>query len=60
MAAKAPEDLEAVYRERGLLKRSVYPEDVAVAVAWFASDRSSKSTGNIINVDAGHASAFTR
>ena len=55
-----PEDLEAVYRERSLLKRSVYPEDVAEAVAWFASDRSSKSTGNIINVDAGHAPAFTR
>jgi rhamnulose-1-phosphate aldolase/alcohol dehydrogenase len=56
----APEDLEAVYRERSLLKRSVYPEDIAEAVAWFASDRSSKSTGNILNVDAGHAPAFTR
>jgi NAD(P)-dependent dehydrogenase (short-subunit alcohol dehydrogenase family) len=56
----APDELEAVYRERSLLKRSVYPEDVAEAVAWFASDRSSKSTGNIINVDAGNAGAFTR
>ncbi|HLK23935.1 MAG TPA: bifunctional rhamnulose-1-phosphate aldolase/short-chain dehydrogenase [Caulobacteraceae bacterium] len=55
-----PDELEAVYRERSLLKRSVYPEDVAEAVAWFASDRSSKSTGNIINVDAGNAQAFTR
>jgi rhamnulose-1-phosphate aldolase/alcohol dehydrogenase len=54
------EELEAVYRERSLLKRSVYPEDVAEAVAFFVSERSSKSTGNIINVDAGNAAAFTR
>jgi NAD(P)-dependent dehydrogenase (short-subunit alcohol dehydrogenase family) len=56
----APDELEEVYRERSLLKRSVLPEDVAEAVAWFASDRSAKSTGNIINVDAGNAGAFTR
>jgi rhamnulose-1-phosphate aldolase/alcohol dehydrogenase len=55
-----PDELEAVYRERSLLKRSVYPEDIAEAVAFFASERSSKSTGNIINVDAGNAAAFTR
>ena len=55
-----PGDLEAVYRDRSLLKLSVYPEDVAEAVAWFASDRSAKSTGNIINVDAGNAGAFPR
>ena len=55
-----PDELEAVYRERSLLKRSVYPEDVAEAVAFFASDRSAKSTGNIVNVDAGNAAAFTR
>jgi NAD(P)-dependent dehydrogenase (short-subunit alcohol dehydrogenase family) len=54
------EELEAVYRERSLLKRSVYPEDIAEAVAFFASERSAKSTGNIINVDAGNAAAFTR
>ena len=52
--------LETVYRERSLLKRSVYPEDVAEAVAFFASERSAKSTGNIVNVDAGNAGAFTR
>ncbi|HKE93510.1 MAG TPA: bifunctional rhamnulose-1-phosphate aldolase/short-chain dehydrogenase [Povalibacter sp.] len=55
-----PDELEAVYRERSLLKLSVYPEDIAEAVAFFASDRSAKSTGNIINVDAGNAAAFTR
>jgi len=52
--------LEAVYRERSLLKENVYPEDVAEAVAFFASSRSGKSTGNILNVDAGNAAAFTR
>ena len=54
------DDLEAIYRERSLLKRSVYPEDVAEAIVFFASSRSAKSTGNILNVDAGHAAAFTR
>ena len=54
------DELEAVYRERSLLKRSVYPEDIAEAVAFFATERSAKSTGNIINVDAGNAGAFTR
>ena len=56
-----PEDLERVYIERSLLKRGVYPEDVAEAVAFLASEvRSGKSTGNIINVDAGHAASFSR
>ena len=55
-----PSQLEAFYRERSLLKRNVTPEDVAEAVHFFASDRSAKSTGNIINVDAGNAAAFTR
>jgi rhamnulose-1-phosphate aldolase/alcohol dehydrogenase len=54
------DELEVVYRERSLLKRSVYPEDIAEAVAFFASERSAKSTGNIINVDAGNAGSFTR
>ena len=47
-----------MYRERSLLKRCVFPEDIAEAVAFFASDRSAKSTGNIINVDAGNAGSF--
>ncbi len=54
------DNLESVYRDRSLLKRSVYPEDVAEAVAFFASERSAKSTGNIVNVDAGNAQAFPR
>ena len=54
------EELEEHYRKRSLLQRAVYPEDVAEAVYFFASDLSAKSTGNFINVDAGHAQAFTR
>lgn len=52
--------LEEHYRERSLLKRDVLPEDVAEAVYFFAGDASSKSTGNIINVDAGNVQTFTR
>lgn len=54
------EGLEEMYRNRSMLKRSVYPEDIAEACYFFASDRSAKSTGNIINVDAGNVQAFTR
>ncbi|WP_284944400.1 bifunctional rhamnulose-1-phosphate aldolase/short-chain dehydrogenase [Acidisoma cladoniae] len=54
------DELEAVYRDRSLLKLSVFPEDIAEGIAFFASDISAKSTGNIINVDAGNANAFTR
>lgn len=53
-------ELEEHYRQRSLLKRGVYPEDVAEAIYWFASERSAKSTGNILNVDAGNAVSFTR
>ena len=53
-------ELEEHYRQRSLLKRNVFPEDIAEAVYFLVSDRSAKSTGNIINVDAGHAPSFTR
>jgi rhamnulose-1-phosphate aldolase/alcohol dehydrogenase len=56
----AEEDIEEFYRNRSLLKRSVFPEDVAEAVYFFVSDASGKSTGNILNVDAGNLAAFTR
>ncbi|SMY06299.1 bifunctional rhamnulose-1-phosphate aldolase/short-chain dehydrogenase [Flavimaricola marinus] len=52
--------LEAMYRDRSMLKRSVFPEDIAEAAYFLASDLSAKSTGNIINVDAGNVQAFTR
>jgi NAD(P)-dependent dehydrogenase (short-subunit alcohol dehydrogenase family) len=54
------EGLEEMYRQRSLLKRSVLPEDIAEATYFFASEASAKSTGNIINVDAGNVQAFTR
>ena len=54
------EGLEEMYRQRSLLKRSVLPEDIAEAVYFFASEASAKSTGNIVNVDAGNVQAFTR
>jgi rhamnulose-1-phosphate aldolase/alcohol dehydrogenase len=53
-------ELEEHYRNRSLLKRDVLPEDIAEAVYFLASDASAKSTGNMINVDAGNAQAFTR
>ena len=52
--------LEEMYRNRSLLKRSVFPEDIAEAAYFLSSDLSAKSTGNIINVDAGNKEAFTR
>jgi rhamnulose-1-phosphate aldolase/alcohol dehydrogenase len=52
--------LEEMYRQRSMLKRSVYPEDIAEAAYFLASDLSAKSTGNILNVDAGNVQAFTR
>lgn len=57
---KDTSELEEHYRQRSLLKRSVLPEDIAEATYFFASESSSKSTGNIINVDAGNVQAFTR
>ncbi len=55
-----PDQLEEHYRRRSLLKRSVLPEDVAEAIYFLGCDLSAKSTGNIINVDAGNAVSFTR
>ena len=54
------DDVEEFYRKRSMLKLSVLPEDIAEAVYFLASDKAAKSTGNIINVDAGNAAAFTR
>jgi enoyl-[acyl-carrier-protein] reductase (NADH) len=54
------EGLEEMYRQRSMLKRSVLPEDIAEGVYFFAADLSAKSTGNILNVDAGNVQAFTR
>ncbi len=57
----APDQLEEVYRKRTTLGVNILPEDIAEAVAFFASPlRSTKSTGNILNVDGGVAAAYPR
>ena len=56
----AVDELEEHYRKRSLLQRSVFPEDIAEGIFFFASDLSAKSTGNFLNVDAGNAISFTR
>lgn len=56
----AGKELEEHYRQRSMLKRDVLPGDIAEAVYFLAGDQSAKSTGNMINVDAGNAQAFTR
>jgi len=57
---KDKSELQAHYMERSLLKRAVLPEDIAEATYFLVSDNSAKSTGNIINVDAGNVQSFTR
>ncbi len=56
----APEQLEEFYRQRTVLKVNVYPRDVAEAVLWLVSDRSSKTTGCTITVDGGVTAAYVR
>jgi len=48
------------YAQRTLTKRSVLPEDQAEAIWFLLSDRSSKSTGQVLAVDGGLADAFPR
>ncbi|HVF03025.1 MAG TPA: bifunctional aldolase/short-chain dehydrogenase [Rubrobacteraceae bacterium] len=56
-----PDELEEHYRQRNVLKRNVLPENIAEAVLHFASEvRSSRSTGNILNVDGGVKDAYPR
>ena len=55
-----PEDLEAFYAQRNLLGAPIFPEDVADATAFLASDQAAKITGCTITVDGGVAEAFPR
>src|SRR3954463_9867496 len=56
-----PDELEEHYRKRTTLGVNILPEDIAEAVLHFASDRrSSKSTGNVLNVDGGVPAAYPR
>ena len=54
------DQLEAFYQQRNLLKVPILAEDVAEAVFFLASSRSSKTTGAMIPVDAGIREAFPR
>jgi rhamnulose-1-phosphate aldolase/alcohol dehydrogenase len=56
-----PEELEEFYQQRNTLKVNVTPENVAEAVLFFASEaRSSRTTGNVLNVDGGVKDAYPR
>lgn len=55
-----PDKLETVYRGRTLLGVEVRGEDVAEAVLFLASDRSSRTTGAMLAVDGGVREAFVR
>jgi rhamnulose-1-phosphate aldolase/alcohol dehydrogenase len=55
-----PKDIEEFYRKRTTLKQNITPEDVAEAICFFASGRTSKLTGNILNVDGGVPAAYPR
>jgi rhamnulose-1-phosphate aldolase/alcohol dehydrogenase len=54
------DDLPSYYRERSVLHVNVYPEDIAEAIAFLAGPRALKSTGNVLNVDAGISAAYPR
>ncbi len=54
------EELPAYYAKRTLLNQVILPEDVANACFAFVGGLLSKSTGNILNVDGGVATAFAR
>jgi NAD(P)-dependent dehydrogenase (short-subunit alcohol dehydrogenase family) len=54
------DELEDFYANRNLLRRRVTTEDVTAAVSFLLSDESSRTTGCVVPVDGGVASAFPR
>lgn len=52
--------LAQFYASRTLLREPILPEHCADAIVFLASDRSARTTGNVIPVDAGLADAFLR
>ena len=54
------DQLERFYAERSILGWPVRSSDVADAIAFCLSDRSSRMTGCVITVDSGVAAAFPR
>ena len=55
-----PDQLEEHYRKRTTLLVNIYPQDIAEGIAYFASSRSSKTTGRMLTIDGGVPAAFTR
>lgn len=54
------DELPAFYAKRTVLNEEVLPEDIAEGVFSFVSGQLKKSTGNILNVDAGITESFPR
>jgi NAD(P)-dependent dehydrogenase (short-subunit alcohol dehydrogenase family) len=54
------DELPAYYAKRTLLNEVILPVDIANACFAFAGGLLSKSTGNVLNVDGGVATAFVR
>jgi NAD(P)-dependent dehydrogenase (short-subunit alcohol dehydrogenase family) len=55
-----PDQLEDYYIQRTTLKVAVYPEHIAEAIAFLASERASRTTGGVITVDGGVSTAYVR
>lgn len=54
------EELPAYYAKRTLLGEAILPTDIANACFAFVGGLLTKSTGNVLNVDGGVATAFVR
>lgn len=55
-----PDLLEDHYRKRTALSVNIYPADIAEAIAYFASEKTAKTTGCMLTVDGGVPAAFSR
>lgn len=55
-----PDQLEEHYRQRTTLLVNIFPSDIAESILFFASSKSSKTTGCMLTVDGGVPAAFTR
>jgi rhamnulose-1-phosphate aldolase/alcohol dehydrogenase len=55
-----PDQLEEYYRKRTALLVNIYPQDIAEAIAFFASSKAAKTTGCMLTVDGGVPAAFVR
>ncbi len=54
------DELPAYYAKRTLLNEVILPDDIAKACFAFVGGLLNKSTGNVLNVDGGVATAFVR